>query len=32
MVMLGAAEQRTSLVEIVDPLESGNWWNEGATL
>jgi hypothetical protein len=24
--------QRTSLVEIVDPLESGTWWNEGAML
>jgi hypothetical protein len=24
--------QRISLVEIVDPLESGNWWSEGAAL
>jgi hypothetical protein len=24
--------QRTSLVEIVDPLESGGWWNKGAAL
>jgi hypothetical protein len=24
--------QRTSLVEIVDPLEIGTWWNEGVAL
>jgi hypothetical protein len=30
--MLGVAEPRASLIEIVDPLESYSGWNEEATL
>jgi hypothetical protein len=30
--MLGVAEPGASLVKVVDPLESCDWWDERATL